>query len=149
MFKEAPYFMELELCARMQVETFAFALTTEKKCIQKVFPSPIKKGKKGQTRPPREAFISATSKSFSQLIWAIVLMYHFWIMHPTTLLGALSKRDKKKKGQTRPHEAEAFISCFSKGFSQLIYARRKNNSAAAERAIHSVALLLAVVLHTQ
>ena len=38
-----------------------------KKCIQKVFPSPIKKGKKGQTRPPREAFISATSKSFSQL----------------------------------------------------------------------------------
>ena len=45
-----------------------------KKCIQKVFPSPIKKGKKGQTRPPREAFISATFKSFSQLIWAIVLM---------------------------------------------------------------------------
>ena len=119
-----------------------------KKCIQKVFPSPIKKGKKGQTRPPREAFISATSKSFSQLIWAIVLMYHFWIMHPTTLLGALSKRDKKKKGQTRPREAKAFISCFSKGFSQLIYARRKNNSAAAERAMHSVALLLAV-LHTQ
>ena len=92
MFKEAPYFMELELCARMQVETFAFALTTEKKCIQKVFPSPIKKGKKGQTRPPREAFISATSKSFSQLYLGYCPNVSLLNNAPNYLVGCVIKK---------------------------------------------------------
>ena len=89
--------MELELCARMQVETFAFALTTQK-MHPKGFSSPKKKKK--------------------------------------------AKRGRAVGGRRRPSSA------VSKGFSQLIWARRKNNSAAAERAMHSVALLLAV-LHTQ